>query len=54
MAKKLTKCDFCKYKTGSGCSVKADSSYCREANNEFFAYLAELKKKESKKSRGNF
>lgn len=44
MSKKLTKCDFCKYKARSSCSVKADSSYCQGTNNEFFAYLAELKK----------
>ena len=37
--KRLTKCDFCKYKTASGCNAKPDSSYCREAANEFYAYL---------------
>lgn len=43
--KKLTKCSFCKYKTPSGCAVKPDSYYCREAQAEFYAHLATTTKK---------
>lgn len=42
--KKYTKCDFCKYKTPSGCNAVPDSYYCKEAQNEFYVYLTELKK----------
>lgn len=39
MAKQLTKCDFCKHKTASGCMVIPNSFYCKEAQNEFYAQL---------------
>lgn len=34
-----TKCDFCKYFVGRSCTAKPDSYYCKDANNEFFAWL---------------
>ena len=46
--KKLTKCDFCKYKSKSGCNAKPDSYYCKEATNEFYAYLAKLKQQKKR------
>lgn len=33
------KCSFCRYHTASGCMVKPDSYYCKEAQNEFYAQL---------------
>jgi len=42
--KKLTPCDFCAYKTKSGCTVTPNSHYCTQAKNEFYAYLAKQKK----------
>ena len=39
MNKRISKCSFCKYSTGSGCMVTPDSYYCKEANNEFYQYL---------------
>lgn len=37
--KKLSYCDFCVYKTGSGCSAKPNSAYCTEAKNEYCQYI---------------
>ena len=34
-----TKCDFCRYKSGRTCMAKPDSSYCKDALNEFYAWL---------------
>lgn len=45
MNKQLTKCDFCKYFLGRRCSVTPNSGYCRDALDEFYAYLDKLKKK---------
>lgn len=33
-----TKCDFCRYKTSSGCMVTPNSYYCKEAKDEFYRY----------------
>lgn len=38
MTKKLTKCDFCRYWTGSGCRAIPDSRYCKEAREEYFQH----------------
>lgn len=46
-----TKCDFCQYHTRSGCMAKPDSNYCNQAKNEFYAYLAELKRKNQAKGK---
>ena len=45
MYKKLVKCDFCKYKSPSGCMTKPDSWYCKDATNELYQYLANQKKR---------
>lgn len=37
--KRKTKCDFCTYKTSSGCMVTPDSAYCAKAKEEYFAWL---------------
>ena len=34
-----TKCDFCRYKSGRTCMAKPDSHYCKDALNEFYAWL---------------
>jgi hypothetical protein len=49
--KRLTKCDFCKYKTASGCNAKPDSIYCKEATNEFYVYLNKNKQQTTKSLR---
>lgn len=38
-----TKCNFCRYKTSSGCMVTPNSYYCKEANDEFYRYLQNKK-----------
>ncbi len=45
--KRLTKCDFCKYKSASGCNARPDSYYCKEASAEFYAHLAKIKAQNS-------
>lgn len=43
---KLIKCDFCQYRAGKNtCTVIPDSSYCYQAQNEFYEYLKNLKNK---------
>ena len=37
MGKQYTKCDFCAFRTQSGCSARPDSHYCKDATNEFYA-----------------
>jgi hypothetical protein len=37
--KKLSYCDFCVYKTSSGCNAKPNSAYCTEAKNEYYQYI---------------
>ena len=49
--KKLTKCDFCKYRAGSRCTVTPNSFYCREASDEFYAYLNKNKQQPTKSLR---
>jgi hypothetical protein len=39
LSNKLVKCDFCKFKSNAGCMVMPNSSYCREANDEYYHYL---------------
>ncbi len=43
MNKSKSKCDFCRYKTSSGCMVTPNSYYCKEANDEFYRYLQNKK-----------
>ena len=43
MRKFKTKCDFCKHFTGSSCMTIPNSKYCREALDEYYQYLANLK-----------
>ena len=37
--KKLSKCDFCNYKTSSGCMVSPNSYYCKKAADEYYQYI---------------
>ena len=39
MTKNKTKCNFCKYWSGSSCMVTPFSAYCKEASDEFYNYL---------------
>lgn len=34
-----TKCDFCRYWTGLSCRVVPNSTYCKEANDEYYQYI---------------
>lgn len=45
--KKLTKCNFCVYFVGNQCTVTPNSYYCKDANNEFFAWLEKIKQGKS-------
>lgn len=36
---KLTKCDFCGYKTISGCMVTPNSYYCKKAIDEYYQHV---------------
>ena len=40
---RLSKCNFCKYHTKSGCMSTPNSYYCKEANNEYYQYLRDKK-----------
>lgn len=39
MYNRKTKCDFCTYKTATGCMVTPNSHYCKKANDEYYQYL---------------
>ena len=39
MNNNYTKCSFCKYYSGRNCMAKPDSFYCKEAINEYYAWL---------------
>lgn len=57
MASLKTKCDFCQYATrGSGsqkgCMVTPNSFYCKEANDEFYAWLQSQNKPKTKPNYG--
>ena len=43
-----TKCDFCKYRAGGKCTVISNSFYCKEASDEFFAYISKKKQQPQK------
>ena len=47
--KQYTKCDFCRYYVGKTCTARPNSWYCKEATNEFYQYLSELKNKRAQK-----
>jgi hypothetical protein len=42
-SKNLTRCDFCIYKTLSGCMVTPSHYYCKAANDEYYQYLQSKK-----------
>lgn len=42
------KCNFCKYFSGTSCVVMPSAYYCREAVNEYYAYLQESSNKKYK------
>ena len=37
------KCSFCKYATTRGCMVTPNSYYCKEANDEYYQYLSNIR-----------
>jgi hypothetical protein len=39
MNKPLSKCDFCSYRTASGCMVTPNSYYCKKATDEYYQYI---------------
>ena len=39
MTKPISKCSFCRYATSTGCMVTPNSSYCREATDEYYRHL---------------
>jgi hypothetical protein len=39
MTKPKSKCDFCSYKTATGCMVTPNSYYCKRANDEYYQYV---------------
>ncbi len=49
--KKLSYCDFCVYKTASGCNAKPNSAYCTEAKNEYWQYMNNKKQPQTKSLR---
>jgi hypothetical protein len=49
--KKLSYCDFCKYRTNAGCMAKPNSAYCTEAKNEYWQYINEKKQPQVKSLR---
>lgn len=49
--KKLSYCDFCMYKTASGCNAKPNSAYCTEAKNEYWKYMNNKKQPQVKSFR---
>ena len=49
--RQYTKCDFCKYRSANTCMAKTDSHYCKEALNEFYAYLNKNKQQPTKSLR---
>ena len=34
-----TKCDFCQYRSNSGCMVTPNSFYCKNASDEYYQYV---------------
>lgn len=42
-SKSVNRCDFCKYKTPSGCMVTPSAYYCKAANDEYYQYLQSKK-----------
>lgn len=49
--RQYTKCDFCKYRSANTCMAKPDSHYCKDALNEFYAYLHKNKQQPTKSLR---
>lgn len=37
--KSKSKCDFCTYKTATGCMVTPNSHYCKKALDEYYQYI---------------
>lgn len=37
--KRLTKCDFCRFWTGRSCRTVPNSSYCKEALDEYYQHI---------------
>jgi hypothetical protein len=36
---RLIKCDFCTYRSNSGCMVTPNSYYCKNAVDEYYQYI---------------
>lgn len=49
--KNKTKCDFCRFYTGTGCMVKPSYYYCKDANNEYYQYINGLNSAKAKSLR---
>jgi hypothetical protein len=48
---RLNKCDFCKYKSNSGCMVTPTQYYCKEAVDEYYQYINNKKQPQQKSLR---
>lgn len=48
---RLTKCDFCRYRTNTGCMVTPNSVYCKEAIEEYRQHIANKQHKPIKSIR---
>ena len=48
--RQLTKCDFCSYRTTTGCMVTPNSYYCKKANDEYYQYIRGNKQQKPVKS----
>lgn len=49
-----TKCNFCKYYSGNTCMAKPDSYYCKDALNEFYAWLKTKQPTTTVKPKGKY
>ena len=46
----VNKCSFCKYFSGKSCMATPNSSYCREATDEYYQYIRNNQKQPAQKS----
>lgn len=48
--KQVSKCSFCKYFSGKSCMARQNSNYCREALDEYYAWLKNKGQQQPQKS----
>lgn len=47
---KFSKCNFCVYWSGRSCMVTPSSYYCKDATNEYYAYIQNKRVQQPQKS----